>query len=80
MHRDLARDGGKMANAAGATATDRMPARRDGAAAKGNGPNRDVVQDDVVNGDGANGDGANGDGATDDSLGTWPLSAQAQEA
>jgi len=70
MHRDLARDGGKMANAAGATATGRTVARRDGAAAKGDGPNRDVV----------NGDVAIGDGATDDSLGTWPSPAQAQEA
>ena len=75
MHRDLVRDGGEMANAAGAsaagaTATDRTAARRDGAAAKGDGPNRDVAHDDVVN----------GDAATDDSLGTWPLPAQAQEA
>jgi UPF0042 nucleotide-binding protein len=70
MHRDLARDGGKMANAAGATATGRTVARRDGAAANGDGPNRDVV----------NGDVAIGDGATDDSLGTWPSPAQAQEA
>jgi hypothetical protein len=75
MHRDLARDGGEMANAAAATATDRTAARRDGAAAKGAEPNRGVVHDGV-----ANGDGATGDGVTEDSLGAWPLPAQAQEA
>ncbi len=75
IHRELPRDGGVMATptrarADGATATDRTAARRDGAATNGDGPNRDVV----------NGDVANGDGATDDSLGAWPLPAQAQEA
>jgi hypothetical protein len=47
-----------------------VSARRKGADTDGDGPNRGVVNDGVVN----------GDRATDDSLGAWPLPAQAQEA
>jgi UPF0042 nucleotide-binding protein len=84
MHRELARDGGEGATRTGsvpnsvptgdfpggATATTRVSARRKGADTDGDGPNRGVVNDGVVN----------GDRATDDSLGAWPLPAQAQEA
>ena len=70
MHRELARDGGVIATPAGATTTDRAAPRRKDAATDGDLPNSDVLSGDVVN----------GNGATDDSLGAWPLPAQAQEA
>lgn len=70
VHRELARGELTRDGLATTGATAHASAHRDGVAAGG----------DVVKRDGSSGDDVNGSGATDDSLGAWPLPAQAQEA
>jgi RNase adapter protein RapZ len=90
MHRELARDGGVIATPSGATQGGATPSGTTQGGApqdRATGTNHAALRrtdaatdDDVPDCDVAHGGVVNGDGATDDSLGAWPLPAQAQEA
>ncbi len=73
MHRELARDDTAMTTPAGATPV--AAPRGDGTATQGI-----AIRGAATGNQVAGGDAMDGDGVTDDSLGAWPLPAQAQEA